>query len=40
MIANRDMNEALSIITYSFVVSRDRVHLGFLIDGFNNLDVM
>ena len=40
MVANKLMTEAPSILTYSFVVSRDIFCLEFLIAGINDLYIM
>ena len=40
MVANGSTTEEPSSITYSSVVSRDRVHIAFLVAELNDLDVM
>ena len=40
MVANGVMYEASSSLTYYSVVSRDSVHLDFLIDELHSLDIM
>ena len=40
MVANGDMDESLSSLTYPSFISRDIFRLGFLMDGLNYLDIM
>ena len=40
MVANREMTEAPSSLTYYYLVYRDSVCLNLLVAGLNNLDIM
>ena len=40
MVSNRAITEAISSLTYSYVVSRGSVYLVLFIAGLNDLDIM